>query len=181
MRGVEILLFFFIMYEKNIEAYYLNNKNNYTERGILWYPYMHTYIASFDGDLSINTALFSLMSINSSLKHNIDKFEHYHKCGEFKGLQPNKFKALIDCNGDKDCVIGILKGLKISNFYMNLLEPLNTEYVTIDRWAARIAGLEKSLTSKQYSLIKEAYIQVANKYKLIPNQLQAMTWVNIVN
>lgn len=165
----------------NVEKFYLDNKGKYTEEGILWYNNYHQYIKKFDGNLLRNCAIFAIMSINSSLVANVKKFEWFHKTGEFKGLCRNKFEALIECDNSEDCILDILNGMKIKNFCMNLYNPININWVTIDRHAARIAGEEKKITKKKYIEIADAYKKVAADYYLIPCQLQAMTWVQKVS
>lgn len=137
---------------------------------------MNEYLRAFEGDLFYNCAIFALMSINSSLAVNIKKFERYQTTGAFTGLFPDKYKALTNCDKSQDCILDILNGLKVRNFCMNLYNPLDPDYVTIDRHAARIAGYDKGLTRKKYVEIATAYKNVSKEIYLLPNQLQACTW-----
>lgn len=60
---------------------------------------------------------------------------------------------------------------------MNLLQPDNPNFLTVDRHANRIAGILKdTVTNKQYELVKDSYIAVAKKFRVIPNSLQASLW-----
>lgn len=71
-------------------------------------------------------------------------------------------------------------GAKTFNFYHNLLEPDNVNYLTVDRHCYTIATNEtyKSLTPKQYEKIANHYIETARRLSLIPCQLQAVLWVD---
>jgi len=71
-------------------------------------------------------------------------------------------------------------GAKTFNFYYNILEPDNPEFVTVDRHAYILA------TGKSYNSLHPAlYNRIARHYKVhshrvgvLPNQLQAALWVN---
>lgn len=76
-----------------------------------------------------------------------------------------------------------VKGLKIRNFYHNILYPLSAEYVTIDGHAINICLAKKRLL-KEASISKTGYEEAANVYKrvatfvhLLPHQVQAITWL----
>jgi hypothetical protein len=82
-----------------------------------------------------------------------------------------------------------LGGLKVNSFYNNIINPSNARDVTIDVWAIRVAlnnnTFSKSITEKQYGLIKEGYIEAfdnlkdKHKYLQTPSQLQAICWTYI--
>jgi len=72
-------------------------------------------------------------------------------------------------------------GAKTYNFYLNILQPSNDNYVTIDRHAIAIHKGNKvtkqtHLTVKQYNNIANDYKETALKVGLIPCQLQAVLW-----
>lgn len=71
-------------------------------------------------------------------------------------------------------------GAKTYNFYFNILDPANGEYVTIDRHAYTIATGEtyKGLTPKTYRTIAAHYIASAKRLGILPSQLQAALWVD---
>jgi len=79
----------------------------------------------------------------------------------------------------------VIKGRKTFNFFMNLLNPCNPNYVTIDGhmvsvWLGRrilLKSKEASLTAKKYTLIAEDYKTVARELGILPNQLQAVCWM----
>lgn len=79
-------------------------------------------------------------------------------------------------------------GPKISNFYHNLLDPQDPNYVTIDRHAIRawLGPMHArrfddqcgriGLNWKSYNIIAEHYKEVSGHYGILPNQLQAICW-----
>jgi hypothetical protein len=75
-------------------------------------------------------------------------------------------------------------GDKIFNFYWNIVNPENPFPVTIDGHAVnmyrnqvnRLNDVEARITHKQYQAIADDFKKVARKEKMLPNQLQAITW-----
>ncbi len=75
-----------------------------------------------------------------------------------------------------------LTAIKTYNFAVNIMDPENHEYVTIDRHAVKVALNDLkaggvSLTKKQYESVAECYTYVANKVGLNTCQLQAICWI----
>lgn len=98
----------------------------------------------------------------------------------FSTYPHNLFKAESVLNGDLTAV----KGSKVTNFYLNILGY--DRYVTVDRWACRIALANPKLPGK-YSVPsgEKAYNKIADAYKAaagiadLPNSMvQAITWVS---
>jgi len=165
------------MTKKNkLIKFFEENKEQFTYDSIWWYSEMSTTISNLGNDFMKDCAMFSLMSINCSLERNIIKFEEYANTGKFKGLCPDKFDKLLIAETEIE-MWNILGGRKIQNFFMNLYQPLNPNYVTIDRWSARLVGHDKNLSSKQYNMLAQVYFNVAQELNILPNQLQAATWV----
>jgi hypothetical protein len=78
-------------------------------------------------------------------------------------------------------------GLKTYNFYMNILNPMDENFVTIDRHAYSILLGDKAkrgsvkLNIHSYKRAAKIYKSAAKKLNLTPNQLQAITWVQYRN
>jgi hypothetical protein len=165
-------------YEKNLLDFYVKYKGQYEVNDVLWYSNMSTIIRSNGGDFRRNCAIFALMSINTSLTSNIKKFDHYIETGEFRGLFPDKFIKIQKAKSEED-LLTALNGNKVKNFFMNLYNPVDPKYVTIDRWAYRVAGFQGKPTNKRYIEVANAYKTASNKLGLLPNQLQSCTWCAI--
>jgi len=72
------------------------------------------------------------------------------------------------------------KAPKTKAFYWNILEPEKDTQVTIDRWILRALGMPVNRTTPQlYKLGSEAIRQVARKYQVLPQTMQALVWVVI--
>ena len=79
----------------------------------------------------------------------------------------------------------ILGGPKVRSFYANILDPYTANAVTIDRHAHAIAighvpstQEAKTLDRKgYYERCAAAYIQLADTLKMLPHELQAITWI----
>jgi hypothetical protein len=169
-------------YEDNIKKYD-ETIMYYKYDWLTWYFNMHNSISlQCEGkDLAKHCAIFAAQSINNSLVGNKKQFFEYVTTGNVKGLGKTKIEDIIACDGSTDCLLDILSGPKIKNFFMNLYQPDNPDYVTIDRHAMRVAGIDgSSPTKKQYIEIANAYINVAQEYNMIPNMLQAKLWCHFV-
>lgn len=111
------------------------------------------------------------------------------------------FRAGVECdrivattyNGCKDrafsylagtSFLGTVGGKKIRAFYRNILNPLDPSAVTIDGhavniWRSRRVNLQKVAAKKfrwQYDRVAIDYFSAADRVKLLPNQVQAITW-----
>jgi hypothetical protein len=74
------------------------------------------------------------------------------------------------------------KGPKVLNFYHNILDPSDNNYVTIDGHMSAI-WQGKKLTMKEALVTKKEYHEIAHAVKklafsefMLPNQLQAVLW-----
>lgn len=86
-----------------------------------------------------------------------------------------------------DCLDGYLdslritpdvKSYKVRSFFANIIG--DDEKVTVDRWAARIAGCEKDLLSGgAYIQVADNYRKVAEKLGMPAYELQAVTWITM--
>lgn len=105
-------------------------------------------------------------------------------CGHMKN---NKKKARDIMALDNDSalefnILKIINGQKTTAFFLNMMYPNRSDYVTIDRHAIAIAigrnatEFEQSLTKNQYKFLRDCYILVAETLGLAPLHLQSITW-----
>lgn len=171
------------VYIKNIKDYN-NNIIEYDYDWLTWYFNMHNELKKIcDGkDFVKNCAIFSSQSINNSLVGNRKQFYEYIRYNKIQGLGKKKIEKILDCDGSVECILDILNGNKIKSFFINILQPDNKDYVTIDRHAAFLAKpeLKYSITDKRYKEIGEAYKIVAKDLNILPNMLQAKLWCHYV-
>jgi hypothetical protein len=77
--------------------------------------------------------------------------------------------------------LNISTSLKTCNFYNNLLDPQNNNFVTIDRHILKIMGFNvKQITPKNYEILKNIFIEywTVRKFNFSVSSLQAILWVN---
>lgn len=72
-------------------------------------------------------------------------------------------------------------GKKIRSFYLNILNPMDPEPVTIDGhavniWRRRRVNLVDAVGGWNYERVANDYRRVASDVGLLPNQLQSITW-----
>lgn len=96
-------------------------------------------------------------------------------------LTNSRVKALRMVNGEHvSDVLG--KGLKTNAFWDNILNPYDSEAVTVDKHAFDIANAERTsystvITDKAYREIASLYRDAAHIAGIAPLQMQAITWV----
>jgi hypothetical protein len=105
-------------------------------------------------------------------------------CGHMKNnkKKARDIMALDDDSALEFNILKIINGQKTTAFYLNMMYPNRTDYVTIDRHAVAIAigrnatEFEQSLTKNQYKFLKDCYIMLAETLGLAPLHLQSITW-----
>ncbi len=171
-------------YAKNILKMYLQSNQFEREYGSVWY---NTGKLSIKYCLSIKivAGVMAILSPRNKWKRNIidtetmiKAFKTYKTINSFKvsTLNANKNKAwLLLYTLD----LTLIRGIKVSNFYANLLGNVNN--VTIDTHAYNIASGKlksvKTFTSVQYRDAEIAYQSVASVLNIAPRDLQAITWL----
>jgi len=105
-------------------------------------------------------------------------------CGHMKNnkKKAKEIMALDDDSALEFNILRIINGQKTTAFFLNMMYPNRTDYVTIDRHAVAVAigriatEFEQSLTKNQYKFLSDCYIMVANKLGFAPLHLQSITW-----
>lgn len=77
--------------------------------------------------------------------------------------------------------LATVTGKKIRSFYLNILNPLDPEPVTIDGhavnvWTGRRKNLKEVVGGWNYDRVAGDYRAAAKRVGLLPNQIQAITW-----
>ena len=170
-------------YIKNIEKVLSKATNKNYLNGMTWYDRAHKHCKMLSE--VYNIPLFQVVGILAALSPR-NKWERNLKDVEQVILQGNKarvgtfnkmkHKAVLCLKAKNEHeVIKILNGVKITSFFKNIFY-IKDNSVTIDVWAMRVVDFEGNLTAKRYKEIERAYISVANKYEMLPKQVQAITW-----
>ena len=152
-----------------------------------WYNDANEYAAKLAKEYNYTTAqICGVIAAFSPLKSWVENkviTELYLKSGTCKHTTAMKKKAAaILKTTDIEEIATILNGNKITSFFLNMLEPNNTEAVTIDRHAIAIAlgrpikENEGNFTDKQYLFFVNCYKIAAKKVGVVPSLLQSATW-----
>lgn len=101
----------------------------------------------------------------------------------FKTFLSNVGKATQILDLEEPCPNEISKilygkvGYKTYNFFWNIYQPNDENFVTIDRHMLTYFGKEVITSKRMYDKMKQRLIDASNKLGLIPQQLQAILWV----
>lgn len=162
--------------------------------GLNWYQRANEHANYLSQKYNVSLAkvcgIISALSPATNWSTNIKDAEELLKGNsthKFSTYGQNVLKAYKILNAslemDIELFFSLKTGAKTYNFYRNILEPTNPDYVTIDRhaiaiWAGNLAEFYgKGASLKLYREIAQDYIYVAKVLKLLPLQLQAITWV----
>ena len=180
----------------NIMACYRAADSVQVNEGLLWYS--DAKQAAHDIAVKHNVAVYIVVAVIAALSPNnkwsrnvinadmligaflrgdgIDavKVSTYHKMKQ-------KAWDILAARPDYDTAKTMLKGQKITSFFMDIMGEFN---VTIDGHARNIAydervGLTDDRTNigvREYRAIQAAYEEAARRLRLMPYQLQAITW-----
>jgi hypothetical protein len=113
-----------------------------------------------------------LIELATKGKHSTDGFMTYRR---------NVLKAYeIIRTGEPEKFFSEKTGAKTYNFFYNIWQPTSPNHVTIDRHSFEVATGEKYnwLTKYQYTLVADHYKKASAKLGILPNQLQAILWVD---
>ena len=114
--------------------------------------------------------------------HLIESLHGNRRQFKFTTYGQNVVKAfrILEENAMPESFFSMKTGPKTYNFFRNIWQPGNPDYVTIDRHAYTIATAKeyRQLTPKQYRDIAEHYMRAADKLDVLPSQLQATLWVD---
>jgi len=178
---------------KHLEHYYQAAIEIEIQEGLQWYGKAHNVIRAladkYKLPVDVCIAVCSALSPRCIWEQNIvdaEKVFKYH-VGKRKGsvsvttYPQNLKKALniLESNNSQ-----VFTALKTSNFFQNILNPSDCNYVTVDGHAinayyGKVGSVKnKYFTPKHYNRIAKAYKKLAAKYNLLPCQIQAIIWLS---
>lgn len=172
----------------NIIATYYEANPTVLEDGMTWYLTGNALITDIANRYDISTenvaAAMSHLSPRTMWSRNVLACERL--CAG-----DNKLSGIMSRNWDmasnaldSDTPLDTLNGPKVSRFARNLL--LDTQCVTVDVWAVRVACQDRAdevkLSNKGvYAKIEKAYQVAAGILGIEPAHLQAITWIVVRN
>lgn len=183
---------------RRIGDVYRNSTREERVEGKIWYPQAHDHAERIGklagGDVHTGAGLISVFSPQTGWDRNLALAEHFARHGEDDDLH-HRYGGVYQENIDK--AHKILAGQhirdittnaanKTRSFYNNIIDPDNPHFVTIDKHAHDIAtgikngdDFDRGLRAmRRYDHFVHAYSLAANRQGLLPNEMQATTWVH---
>ena len=180
----------------NITSVYRDADETQHAEGLLWYSdaqkAAHDIAVKYDIAVYLAVAVIAALSPNNKWSRNVVNADAL--IGAFirgDGLLSVKVSTyhamkrkawdILAARPDYDGAKAMLKGQKITSFFMDIMGEFN---VTIDGHARNIAygervGLTDDRTNigvREYRALQAAYEEAARRVGLMPYQLQAITW-----
>lgn len=160
----------------------------------LAYRFSQTLADKHDLSLPVVVGIIAALSPETSWTQNIIDAENLITLGDnctVSTYPNNKLKALgilygDICPIDRFVADSRYNWRKTAAFFQNILRPDDTTTVTIDRHAARIAhdyyitaddAIYYSNTVRKYETTAKSYKILASDLNILPQQLQAITWL----
>lgn len=184
---------------KTIEKIYKSIPDNMVKITKNWYVDAHNFAADLSETYKIGfdrvCGVISALSPANNWDNNKREAENLIVCfisgGDwrlipFRTYSSNVSKAwdiLTNHTRSTEDFFSVKTGAKTLNFYENIKDPMNPDFVTIDRHMLAIfdgrlgqrSGLGR-ITTKQYRELSAKFKKVAKKLGLLPNELQAILW-----
>ena len=180
----------------NVMACYRAADDVQVAEGLLWYSDAQkaAYIIALKYDVPVYlvVAVIAALSPNNKWTRNVINAEMLIaaflrgdgidavKVSTYHAMKKKAWDILV-ARPDYDGAKRMLKGQKITSFFMDIMGEFN---VTIDGHARNIAYDEKvgltddrtNIGVREYRALQAAYEEAARRLKLMPYQLQAITW-----
>ena len=180
----------------NVMACYRAADSVQVAEGLLWYSdaqkAAHDIAAKYGIAVYIVVAVISALSPNNKWSRNVINADAligaFLRGDGIDAVKVSTYHAMkkkawdiLAARPDYDGAKAMLKGQKITSFFMDIMGEFN---VTIDGHARNIAydervGLTDDRTNigvREYRALQAAYEEAARRLKLMPYQLQAITW-----
>jgi len=179
----------------NFERIYLSSTESERKMGFYWYSDAHAYLKAmaleFDKPFPVVVAITATLSPRNSWAANLNQAYMLIK---YKGKVPAKVKfSTFGQNVRK--AKKILKtgqtwhcsGPKVEQFYQNLINPFDANAVTIDSFMLAAwynlslenngRAINKYFNVRYIEPLKNEIKALANKYEMLPCQMQAIIWI----
>lgn len=187
---------------RNIEGTFNRSNDQQIQHGMLWYPHAQELAhdigtlarlrsgggESHVSDVERGAGIISALSPQVSWKRNQVMARELANTGRTTGSTRAFIeKALRIREGENpEDVLHTREGHKTYNFFHNIADPEDPNYVTIDRHAHDLAVGRKfsdqehrGLYAKgRYQHFSDAYQRAADRIGILPHQVQATTWLN---
>lgn len=173
---------------KNIVEVY-NSSNKFTSHN--WYQEANNFARKlaikYDVEVSVACGIIAALSPLKSWQENKLIAEGFLKNGKGKHTKNMLDKALQIklSDGQPETIATILNGNKITSFFINIYNPRQSNYITIDRHAISIVlgrNIKESegvgITLRQYNFFVNCYKLAGVKLGVEAIKVQSVSWQN---
>lgn len=182
----------------NLRTWYNRASEDEIEQGLVWYEdamrFSRMLAYEYKKSGGTSAGVISVLSPGNNWERNkYDAIQVFNAVRDGKSMDEikvctysaNKAKAFALAKGEIELSES---SPKTYAFAKNVGEN-DHNFVTIDRWHLRACqttskkprSCKESCTPKQYKIIQEETIKVANEVGVLPHQFQAIVWVTIRN
>lgn len=168
--------------EQNLRDAWLDTTALQRLRGKDWYPEAHDFAWLIGrGNVRVGAGLLAACSPNKAWNDNrriaVDASMGIY-AGHFQNAL-DKARRIMEGEDPKDV---LPMGKKTGHFFMNILDPNDPGWVTLDRHAIRVATSDWSngsprLTNNQYEPFAVAFGNVAHEFGVLLSAFQAGLWI----
>jgi hypothetical protein len=168
--------------EQNLRDSWRETTSTQRLRGVMWYPAAHDFAEVIsNGDVVRGSGVTAAASPNKGWNDNrriaVDAFTGIF--GGQVGDSVRKMQRIM--NGERPENV-LPMGKKTGHFYMNILDPNDPAWVTIDRHAIRVATSDWTngqprITEAQYPVFVRSFVNVATSVGVMPCAFQAALWI----
>ena len=175
-----------------LSVYEESNPAEYT-RGMRWYPDANNIahsLVKLSGAKVLSSdhgaGVIAALSPNESWPQNVRRAKQLARTGHTTGPRAFVDVATRIFNGESADEVLFephRNNFKVRHFYRNIGNPACAEAVTVDRHArsmishAPSGAFGKSLNEQEYESIAAMFQEAATIEKILPNQMQAITWL----
>lgn len=172
-------------YRDNIISTYERATDEQKIKGKQWYPIAHDLAEMISGgDVRKGAGVLAALSANKSWSENVKLGTRAFASGKPSGHTKVMITKAVRIMNGEDPANVLPMGLKTGNFYRCILNPADPDAVCVDRHAHDIAvgkaygDADRGLSSVgRYNAIADAYRAAAARLGILPQELQAITWV----
>lgn len=144
--------------------------------GFTWYPEANS-IAREAGDVLVGAGILSALSPRMPWNRNVALARKAFS-EPLTGGALGRSIASVNAIREGADPLSVLGGLKTRAFFHNIVAPHADDEVTVDTHAIKIAGVNAdSVGVRAYRDIADSYREAAAIAMVLPQEMQAVTWV----
>lgn len=175
--------------QENISLVYDQSTWEMFGQAARWYPTAQKYVIDFAEEFGkseqVVAGIISVLSPQKSWEDNLVlSYEFLDTKGKrcrHIGQQADKARKIYKYKGDDlTYIAGIIRGMKTTNFFYNILNPEDENWVTLDVHMCQLmtGNMDyKVATDVQYAFLKEQFINFSLENMVVASTMQALLWL----